>query len=97
MRKNNANNSQKVLVTMFSKKCTMIVLCNNKCVNKIRSLGDPLALCFRTKARWVEKEVKVITADNNIAIKSPFVLLVSFNIDMLSILISRTSVGEISM
>ena len=44
-----AKNACKVLVAKFDEKHTMMLSCDDKHIVKIESLGNPLALCLKTK------------------------------------------------
>lgn len=78
----NAKNVRKVLVSRFNKEHAMMISCDDKCMVKIGSPGVPLALCPKTKAGWVAKEVDASAADHDAVIKSPFVPSAIFNINI---------------
>ena len=46
----NTKNIHKALVGVFNKEYTIVLLCDDKCIIKIRSLDNPLTLYQKTKA-----------------------------------------------
>ena len=78
----NAKNVRKVLVSVFDKKHTMMVPCDDKCAVKIGSPRVTLDLCHKTKVGWVSKDVDVSAADHDAVIKSTVVPSVMLDIDI---------------